>query len=287
MNKQLVVVFLIVLFPLSVWADGILLSWGMKDIKGMTKERFDVSKTWTVEEVLQKNLQVKTWADAYLVAVGASAKKDIIVDQLIEQIANATTTKLELTNRLIIWERILTNDIFFEGKGYQVNDDLFSVAGRANWVLRTITQKTFGYVKPNMSIDEIQALQVKWKEWRKGLSVPEYINPYETKEKGLSEIHSMIAFEALIYALKPSEVKDAITKDCLKRVYNLTEMPEDKKSSAMFCNPDNYTLMYLGQLINDKKADETKTYEWWRNWWEQNKNKLVWNAEKGFFQLVT
>ncbi|MBK7307805.1 MAG: hypothetical protein IPI88_12775 [Chitinophagaceae bacterium] len=94
-----------------------------------------------------------------------------------------------------------------------------------------------------------------------------------------------MAFEALIYSLKPSETKELLTKDCLKKLYNLDEMPTEKGAPASFCNPDTYTLFYLGALIGEKNSDENKKYDWWSKWWEQNKAKLIWNSEKGIFKV--
>ncbi|MBK7307804.1 MAG: hypothetical protein IPI88_12770 [Chitinophagaceae bacterium] len=124
----------------------------MNDLKGMTKEKFDAAKNWSVSEIIQKNLDAQTWPDTYLVIVGASSRKGEVIDKLIAQLENLMITKLGLTSRLIIWERILSGDILFEGKGFQIDDDIFSVAGRANWILRSITGKTFGYVKPNSKL---------------------------------------------------------------------------------------------------------------------------------------
>jgi len=285
MKKVYLVIVTILFFSSLTFADGILMSWGMNDIRGMTKERWDAAKTWSVSEILQNNITAESWADAYLVAVGASSKKDSIIDKLIDQLENASITKLKLTNRLIIWERILSGDIIFEGEGLQVNDDLFSIAGRANWILRNITKKRFGFITPNSGTADIQALKGKWKQWREGKNVDEYVDPYESKEKGLDETHSLIAFEALIFSLKPSTEKDIVTKDCLKRVYHLDEMPKEKGSSAAFCNPDTYTFLYVSNLIGQKEQDEKQDYQWWAKWWDKNKQKLVWNKEKGIFEI--
>jgi len=284
--KKILLITLTFLFLSSLaFGDGTLISWGMKDLKGMTKEKFDAAKTWSISEILQKNIEADSWPNAYLVAVGAQQKKDSIVDQLIEQLENGTITRLTLTSRLIIWERILLGDILFEGKGLQLDNDVFSVAGRANWMLRNITGKNFGLIKPNSTAADLAALRSKWLQWRAGKNVDEYKDLYEAKEKGLEEIHSLVAFEALIYSLKPSEEKNLLTKNCLKNVYGLDEMPKEKGSSS-YCNPDTYTFSYVGMLIGEKTFDESKNYEWWVKWWNENKQYLTWNKEKGIFEVV-
>ena len=47
---------------------------------------------------------------------------------------NGKETKLAGTKRLIVWERITSGEILFEGMGREIDDDVFRVAGRANWV---------------------------------------------------------------------------------------------------------------------------------------------------------
>ena len=39
---------------------------------------------------------------------------------------------------------------------------LFVVAGRANWMLRNLTKRNFGYVRPTTSEEELSRLQQKW-----------------------------------------------------------------------------------------------------------------------------
>ena len=284
MKKTLFLLVALLITSFS-FGDGVLLSWSPNDLQGMTKERFDNAKNWTVAEALQNNLDAATWPETYLIAVAANKRKDSIIDKLIEQLENGHVTKLQLTSRLIIWERILSNDIVFEGKGLQISDDLFSVAGRANWVLRNITRKNFGYVKPGASAAELKELKAKWADWRSGKNVDEYVDSYESKETGLKETHSLIALKALVHSLQPSEEKNIVTKNCLKLVYGLDEMPKDKSSPAIHCNPDTRTFVYLTRLVGDAKYDESKDYKWWANWLKENEQKLTWNKDKAIFQI--
>lgn len=249
MRKTIFSSIVVLLIPFFVLADGTLMYWGAKDLEGMTEERFELAKKWTVADILQNNIAAETWPETYLVAVGASKKKDSVVRLFIDQLVNGTQTQLRLTSRLIIWERILSGDILFEGKGFQTDDDLFSVAGRANWVLRNITKKNFGYVKPNATAADLLLLQNKWKQWLEGKPTEEYLNPFDSKKQGLDETHSLVAFEALIYSLKSSEQKTALINRCLQQIYKLDKLPEDKNNPASFCNPDNYTL-FLFKRVN-------------------------------------
>src|SRR5215216_3931780 len=170
----------------SVNADGILLSWSARDVPGITEQSFNAAKQLKAEEILKKNLEVSSWADAFLLMVGANPRKEdkSLLKGLISQIANKAKSELKGANRLIIWERITSGEIQFEGKGYQVSDDLFTVAGRANWMLRNLTKKNFGYIKPITSEEELAKLQQRWTRWLNGEQVEEYQDQYTSSAKG-------------------------------------------------------------------------------------------------------
>lgn len=237
-------------------ADGILLTWSPRDITGITEQSFNEAKKAKVEDVLSKNLKITSWSDTYLVALGANANKTDknLLSGLISQLTDNTKVSLKDTNKLIIWERITSGEILFEGKGFQVDDDLFTPAGRANWMLRTMTSKNFGHVKPNSSAEELKTLQEKWTRWMKGEQVEEFKNPYATSIKGLSEIRSREALEALIVSLKSSD-KDRLT----------------------------YIHTYLRTITGIADKND---YDWWKKWWEANMNSLKWNPEQGLFEVA-
>lgn len=265
-------------------ADGVLLSWSPRDVPGITEQSFNAAKQLKAEEILKKNLEVSSWADAFLLMVGANPKKEdkTLLKGLVAQITNNAKVELKATSRLIIWERITSGEIQFEGKGYQVSDDLFTVAGRANWMLRNLTNRNFGYVKPNVSGEELAKLQQKWTRWMGGEQVEEFQDQYPTSEKGLKEIRNLEALEALIVSLKPTGEKEKLIKDCLKRVYKTDKLPEDETSPAALCNPDKLTNVYLSTITGFKEKHD---HDWWRNWWDSNHKKLNWNQEKGIFEV--
>jgi hypothetical protein len=272
------------LFAQQARADGILLSWSGRDVQGVTEQSFKDAKQFSVEQILQKNLDVRSWADAYLLMVAAAPRNEDkgLLTVLTSQLTNQNKATLQGARKLIIWERITTGEILFEGKGYQVSDDLFTVAGRANWMLRNLTKKNFGYVKPNTSTDELTKLQQKWTRFFSGELVEEDRNPYETTVKGLEEIRSREALEAMIVALKPNEAKDQLTKDCLQRLYKTDKLPSDPSSPASLCSPDTLTHGYLARITDVK---ERRDYDWWKSWWEKNQTKLEWKREPGRFEV--
>ncbi|HLM01902.1 MAG TPA: hypothetical protein VK400_12680, partial [Pyrinomonadaceae bacterium] len=260
------------------------LSWSVRDIPGITEQAFNEARQAKPAQIEEKNLKVRSWADAYLLMVGAIQYKDdkAMLKALASQITNQTKVSLAGTNRLIIWERITSGEILFEGKGFQVSDDLFTVAGRANWALRNLTQKNFGYVKPNSTAEDLAQLQKKWTRFLIGEQVEEYQNPFPYAEKGLSEIRSREALEALITSIKPGKEKDKLTKDCLQRIYKMDELPKEENSPAAMCSPDTMTHRYLAVLTGVK---DKQNYDWWKTWWETNQNRLEWNKEKGTFEV--
>ena len=264
------------------FADGVLLSWSPRDVPGITEQSFNDAKQWSAEQIAQKNLVVSTWADAFLLAAASSPKKDDkqLLAGMVSQLTNTKKSSLTNTSRLIVWERITSGELLFEGKGYQIDDDIFSVAGRANWILRTVTKRSFGIVRPNTTEEELSALQQKWKRYLNGEAVDEYKNPYESAEKGLEEIRSPAAIEAMIVALKPNEAKDRLTKDCLKKIYKTDKLPESGPETM--CSPDTMTHKYL-QIITG--VPDKHDHDWWKTWWDKNRSKLEWKPALGRFDV--
>lgn len=268
----------------QVRADGILLSWSASSVPGVTEQSFSDAKKLNAAQILVKNIKAGSWLDAFLVMVAATGSKDDknFLKSLAGQLTDKTTAPLKNTSRLIIWERITSGEIMFEGKGYQVDDDLFSVAGRSNWILRSLTKKNFGYVKSSTSAEDLLKLQQKWVRFLAGETVEEYRNPFETSQKGLSEIRSLEALEALITSLAPSKQKDKLTKDCLQKLYGLDELPKEPGSPAALCSPDSMTGIYLSTITGIK---EKHRFEWWKSWWETSRNRLEFSPDQGLFEL--
>jgi len=203
---------------------------------------------------------------------------------LAEQLTNKTETKLKGTSRLIIWDRISNGDITFEGKGLVFDNDLFTVAGRANQILQNLTNKNFGFVTINSNDKELETLKNKWIDHLENKPVEEF-KPDEFKNSKIPEVSSLSAVKALIISLQDNPKKEQITKTCLKNVYKLDEMPTDKNLSAMYCNPDSYTFACLGLIFGDEKVDKSKNAKWWLNFWNENQNKLSWNDRKGIYEV--
>jgi hypothetical protein len=286
MKKKLFLILLI-LCSYNSFTQKVLTSWSQQNIENYTKEMYDEAQKLTSSELLSKNLNDKTWSAVFLTlnaSVNNYSKDSNYLKELAYQIPNSKENLLEGTSRLIIWDRIVTADIIFEGKGLVIDNDLFKVGGRANQILQTLTDRNFGFVTIHSTEKELEELKNKWLFFLSNKPIEEY-KAIEYKNAKIPEISSITAVQALIISLQDNLKKQQITKNCLKKVYKLDEMPKEKESSARYCNPDTYTFSYLGILFGDEKFDETKDAKWWRSFWETNHNKLVWNSDKGIYEV--
>jgi hypothetical protein len=266
----------------SARADGMLLSWSPRDLEGMSEARWEAAKKRPAAEVLALNVKLTSWPEAYEVLLGAKAHETdrSFLRALVGQLSNTATVKLSKTSRLIMWERITAGDIMFEGKGVQVDDDVFSVAGRANWVLTSLLGKRFGTVRISPAPADLRALAANWTQELDGGKPKPKPPAYDSKKKGLDELRSPAAIEALIASLPATEAKSRLTSDCLKRLYNLDALPKDPESPASNCSPDNYTHMYLASITDVTGAHDAT---WWKGWWQKNAKALQWRADEAKF----
>jgi len=286
MNKLISLIPLLLIYQIS-FSQKVLTSWSQQNIENYTKEMYDEAQKLTSSELLSKNLNDSYWSEVFLTlnaSINRHSKDTLYLKELASQITNKKETALKGTSRLIIWDRIISGDIIFEGKGLVIDNDLFSVAGRANQILQNLTTKSFGYVALNSTDKELEELKNKWINYLSNNSVEVY-KPIEYPNAKIPEISSLNAVQALIISLQDNPGKQQITKDCLKKVYNLDEMPKEKGSSASYCNPDTYTFSYLGLLFGETKFDETKDAKWWQNIWDTNHAKLIWNLDKGIYEV--
>ncbi len=286
MKKLVILLTLLTLFQ-ELYSQNILISWGQQDIENYTKEMYDNAQKLTSKELLAKNISDDSWSSVFLTlnaSVNNFQENKNYLKELAKQITNVKETKLKGTSRLIIWDRIIIGDIIFEGKGLVVYNDLFKVGGRANQLLQNLTNKNFGYVKINSTEEELKKLQENWLNYLSDKVVEEF-NPIEYPNAKIGEVSSLNAVEALIISLQDNPKKDIITKNCLRNVYNLEEMPKEKDSSANYCNPDTYTYGYLGMLFGNEKIDEKKDSKWWLKFWNENHDKLSWNNDLGIYEL--
>ncbi len=285
--KKLTLLIILIIFGQELYSQKLLTSWSQQDIENYTREMYDNAQKLTTTELLTKNINDDSWSSVFL-TLNASVNnykenKEYLIE-LAKQITHVEETQLKGTSRLIIWDRIITGDIIFEGKGLVISNDLYKLGGRANQLLQNLTNKNFGYVSINSTEEELNKLQQSWLNYLSGKVVQEF-NPIEYPNAKIPEVSSLNAVQALIISLQDNPKKDVITKSCLKNVYKLDEMPKEKGSSASYCNPDTYTYGYLGMLFGDNKIDEKKDAKWWLNYWNENHEKLKWNNDLGVYEV--
>jgi hypothetical protein len=79
--------------------------------------------------------------------------------------------KIGLTNTadLIIWDRMSTGDLAAYGHGGFVNEDLFTIAGRASWILNDLTGEKFASVHGRLTKKESENYKVLWTKYIQAL----------------------------------------------------------------------------------------------------------------------
>ena len=72
--------------------------------------------------------------------------------------------KIGLTNTadLIIWDRIGSGDLTFYGHGGSITEDVFTVAGRASWILNQLTGEEFAVVHGNLTKEQSERFKKHW-----------------------------------------------------------------------------------------------------------------------------
>jgi len=264
-------------------AEGPLGYWSPRDLEGMTKRRWEAATNKTPAEILKLNRELKTWPEACEVVAGAKeyAGNREFLGQVAAQLTDPTLTRLESTYRLIQWERIRAGDLVFPGRGFVVYDDVFTVAGRANWLLRTVTEKSFGYVKPGAAPEDLAALQRTWNSYLNGGAPAEVEPRYRSDAGGEDELFDPLAIELLIRSLGPSPAKEALVQTCLAKV-GVKELPADPATDpAALCNPDVMAHMFLRQVTDVETA---LSAEAWAAWWTEHRDSLRWNQKTGKFE---
>ncbi len=148
-----------------MFSQKLLMSWSQQNIENYTKEMYDEAQNLSTTQLLNKNVKDQYWSEVFLTlnaSINHHSKDKEYLKSLSDQLTDKTETKLKGTSRLIIWDRISNHDLLFEGKGLVFENDLFTVAGRANQILQSLSGKNFGYVSMNSSVKDLESLKSKW-----------------------------------------------------------------------------------------------------------------------------
>lgn len=266
----------------AIRAEGPLGAWSPRDLEGMTKRRWEAATNRTQAELLKLNRELKTWPEACEVVSGAKeyAGNAEFLAQVAEQLTDSTLTRLESTYRLIQWDRIRSGDLVFPGRGFVVYDDVFTVAGRANWILRTVTETSFGYVKPDSTAEQLAELKRTWRSYLAGEKPTPFERPYRSENSRNEEMFDPVALEVMIRSLAPNPAKDAVIQTCLTKV-GLKELPTDPANPAALCNPDVTARIFLRQVTDVQ--GELSAAEW-AAWWTEHRDRLSWNPATARFE---
>lgn len=84
---------------------------------------------------------------------------------LVSRLSEKRKVGLENTADLIIWCRLHTGDLTFYGHGGSISEDLFTVSGRASWILNEITGEEFVSVQCDMNKEESEEYKKQWIEY--------------------------------------------------------------------------------------------------------------------------
>jgi hypothetical protein len=85
-----------------------------------------------------------------------------VFPHLICRLSNKTKVGLTNTADLIIWDRIQTGELKFYGHGGGMQEDIFTVAGRASWILNWMTGEDFASVGIELTPSMAIKYQAEW-----------------------------------------------------------------------------------------------------------------------------
>ena len=140
-------------------------------IEKQTKEYYRLfrndttTKNYSTDFILEKIDKDKNYHYIFAAEYWIAFHYQEIIPALIERVSNKKEIGLENTADLIIWERVTSKDLDFYGHGGVSQDDLFTIAGRANRLLIKITGKNFGHVSMYSTQEELEEIQTKWAKW--------------------------------------------------------------------------------------------------------------------------
>ncbi|MEM6342890.1 MAG: hypothetical protein AAF927_03385 [Bacteroidota bacterium] len=90
---------------------------------------------------------------------------EALIPELILRITYTEVVGLKNYKDIIIWDRVDSGDMVLNGPGAEIRDDLFAVAGRANFLLKNLTGEDFGDIGINTSAEERLFIRDQWVNW--------------------------------------------------------------------------------------------------------------------------
>lgn len=90
---------------------------------------------------------------------------EALIPELILRITYTEVVGLKNYQDIIIWDRVDNGDMVLTGPGADIGDDLFAVAGRANYLLKNLTGEDFGDLGMTTSAEERLLIRDQWVNW--------------------------------------------------------------------------------------------------------------------------
>jgi hypothetical protein len=84
---------------------------------------------------------------------------------LVARLSDKRKIGLNHTADLIIWDRIGSGDLKFYGHGGVIEEDVFTIAGRASWILNELTGEKFAVVHGNLTAEQAVQFKQLWIEY--------------------------------------------------------------------------------------------------------------------------
>lgn len=124
-----------------------------------------VRKNYSVSFILDKINNDSNYTYLFLADYWIAFHYPDIIPELIKLLTYKKEVGLVNTADLIIWERIMAKQMNFYGHGAISQDDLFTVAGRANRLLTQISGEDFGHVSMYSTESQLKEIQKEWIKW--------------------------------------------------------------------------------------------------------------------------
>lgn len=84
---------------------------------------------------------------------------------LLARLSDKRKIGLNNTADLIIWDRIGSGDLTFYGHGGCITEDVFTVAGRASWILNQLTGENFAVVHGDLTLQQATKFKQLWTDY--------------------------------------------------------------------------------------------------------------------------
>ena len=94
-----------------------------------------------------------------------------LIPELVKAITDETFVGLTNAGDVTIWARVKTGELKQNSLNYQIDDDIFRVCGRANWILKRLSKNEFGNIRIDTPMKDLLEIQKKWVKWLNTLKV--------------------------------------------------------------------------------------------------------------------